>query len=224
MDPLKVRQLFEDRGRNSGRIDAVMDASASPEAQRSNVYREYVSRKAVLRAVRPESHERILDYGCGTGRMTLAVAAFCREAVGVDISESMLAQARTWGAERKLSNVCFARPEEIQGSFQKIFTFWVLAHHADDDLKTAFEQFHALTVAGGKLFVLEQVRASPQTFREVHIQRSPGAYPDAGAAAGFRLVRDAPVFPCLRTAWACGRGRTGPGVLSGYSSASNERP
>src|SRR5271168_1447372 len=37
---------------------------------------------------------RVLDFGCGVGRMSLAFAAQAGEVVGMDISEAMLTEAR----------------------------------------------------------------------------------------------------------------------------------
>ena len=38
--------------------------------------------------------ETSLDFGCGVGRLTIPLASLCRRAVGVDVSPSMLAEAR----------------------------------------------------------------------------------------------------------------------------------
>ncbi len=37
---------------------------------------------------------RAIDFGCGVGRITLPIAKRCETAVGVDISENMLQEAR----------------------------------------------------------------------------------------------------------------------------------
>ena len=42
----------------------------------------------------PREHRRALDFGCGVGRLTRALASRYDEVVGVDISPSMLEQAR----------------------------------------------------------------------------------------------------------------------------------
>ena len=40
------------------------------------------------------SPQRILDFGCGVGRLSIPFAAQAREVVGMDVAESMLAEAR----------------------------------------------------------------------------------------------------------------------------------
>jgi SAM-dependent methyltransferase len=53
----------------------------------------------------PRERRRALDFGCGVGRLTRALAAHYAEVIGVDISPSMLAQARQLHAH--LANVRF---------------------------------------------------------------------------------------------------------------------
>ena len=48
---------------------------------------------------RPTRHERALDFGCGVGRLTRALARRFDEAVGIDVSERMLEQARRLNAD-----------------------------------------------------------------------------------------------------------------------------
>ena len=38
--------------------------------------------------------QRVLDFGCGVGRLSIPFAAEAREVVGMDVAESMLAEAR----------------------------------------------------------------------------------------------------------------------------------
>src|SRR5260370_38629454 len=42
----------------------------------------------------PTRWDRALDFGCGVGRLTHALAAHADEVIGVDLSESMLEQAQ----------------------------------------------------------------------------------------------------------------------------------
>jgi SAM-dependent methyltransferase len=49
---------------------------------------------------RPARRERALDFGCGLGRLTRALAASFGECVGVDISATMVERARELNADR----------------------------------------------------------------------------------------------------------------------------
>jgi len=59
---------------------------------------------------RPTRHERALDFGCGVGRLTRALARRFDEAVGIDVSERMLEHARRLNADT--ANVTFASSDE----------------------------------------------------------------------------------------------------------------
>ncbi len=61
---------------------------------------------------RPRARRVALDFGCGAGRLSRALATRYAEVIGVDISPSMIEHARRWNAH--LTNVHFvehARPE-----------------------------------------------------------------------------------------------------------------
>lgn len=75
---------------------------------------------------------RVLDFGCGVGRMTIAFAAQAREVVGMDIAESMLAQARLNCHERGCGNVELVRSDDslsaAAGQFDLVHSCLVLQH------------------------------------------------------------------------------------------------
>lgn len=63
----------------------------------------------------PRERRRALDFGCGIGRLTRALATRYAEVVGVDISSSMLAQARQLHAH--LVNVRFVENAQTRLDF-----------------------------------------------------------------------------------------------------------
>jgi ubiquinone/menaquinone biosynthesis C-methylase UbiE/pimeloyl-ACP methyl ester carboxylesterase len=71
--------------------------------------RSYNERLRAAMAVNPR--DRILDIGCGSGQTTreAARAATLGSALGVDISEEMLARARNQSSHEGISNVAFER-------------------------------------------------------------------------------------------------------------------
>jgi SAM-dependent methyltransferase len=64
-------------------------------------------------AARVGSSDRVLDVGCGTGQSTreAAAAAVTGRVVGVDVSASMLEQARRLSADQGLANVSYQRAD-----------------------------------------------------------------------------------------------------------------
>jgi 2-polyprenyl-3-methyl-5-hydroxy-6-metoxy-1,4-benzoquinol methylase len=73
-----------------------------------------------------------LDFGCGVGRLTFALARRCRTVTGVDISPGMLEKAREHETRLGISNTTFARADDVlstvAGPFDFINTYIVLQH------------------------------------------------------------------------------------------------
>ncbi|MGR6923727.1 methyltransferase domain-containing protein [[Actinomadura] parvosata] len=63
----------------------------------------------VLDAAQLGDHDRVLDIGCGNGQLTRLAARAARHAVGVDLSEPMLARARSTATAEGLRNITFER-------------------------------------------------------------------------------------------------------------------
>jgi len=83
----------------------------------------------------PGRLDRALDFGCGVGRLTRALAAHFQTAVGVDISEEMVSRARTLHAEE---GNCTFRVLDVHGltafpdrSFDFVYSRIVLQHIPD---------------------------------------------------------------------------------------------
>lgn len=92
---------------------------------------------AVLATVRARfdanfAPRRSLDFGCGVGRTTLPIARHSQEAVGLDISTDMLAEAARNAAAAGLVNVEWVPSDDtlsrLSGSFDFIYSIIVLHH------------------------------------------------------------------------------------------------
>jgi 2-polyprenyl-3-methyl-5-hydroxy-6-metoxy-1,4-benzoquinol methylase len=76
---------------------------------------------------------KILDFGCGTGRLTLSLAKRGTEAIGMDVSTDMLSEAEKNAAEQKINNATFL-PSDDQLSainnmkFDLVNSYIVLQH------------------------------------------------------------------------------------------------
>lgn len=76
--------------------------------------------------------KRALDFGCGTGRLVVPLASIVNEVVGVDVSPSMLAEAKSNCTKRSLNNVHFVKSDDslsaLEGGFDFIHSFIVFQH------------------------------------------------------------------------------------------------
>ena len=59
----------------------------------------------LVRAFQLDSTNRVLDIGCGTGQLTIPLASYVKEAVGLDIETDMLDEARRRAIDKKVENV-----------------------------------------------------------------------------------------------------------------------
>jgi SAM-dependent methyltransferase len=75
---------------------------------------------------------RALDFGCGVGRLILPLAQRCTSVVGVDVSESMLREARAHTAAQGTSNVSLLKGDDllsaVQGVFDLVNSYIVFQH------------------------------------------------------------------------------------------------
>jgi trans-aconitate methyltransferase len=81
---------------------------------------------ATIRLLRPAFQpRRALDFGCGVGRVTIAMTRTCPDVVGVDVSAAMLAEARR-NAER--AGVSIQLRHHPEGTFDFIHAHIVFQH------------------------------------------------------------------------------------------------
>lgn len=87
----------------------------------------------MIRELRPQfTPQTTVDFGCGVGRVTLALAKISSRVLAVDVSESMLEEARKNCANQDVSNVTFMTTAEFlrqpDASADFVHSFIVLQH------------------------------------------------------------------------------------------------
>jgi SAM-dependent methyltransferase len=198
----------------------------------SNVYNElWDARQRVLidRALGPLTGRRVLDVGCGTGRVSrwLAEERSVRQVVGVDFSMATVDAARTESSARVSSGlVRFERGDVLAGlealgpgSFDDALVLGCLSIACRDrtSLSTAMGNVARTVRKGGRVLVLEPIHRSPLLRRilDLGVEEWIACANDAGLALvgvdrmGFvpvRLalsVRDLP-RPIVRPAFHAG--------------------
>lgn len=80
-----------------------------------------------------ENFKKVLDFGCGTGRLLIPFAQRFEHVTGIDISQGMLNEADKNLKERGLQNVVLLKSEDItkvnfSETFDFVHTFIVLQH------------------------------------------------------------------------------------------------
>lgn len=94
----------------------------------SRLFQKYRELRA-FELLAPKKHERILDVGCGTGRLTKKIAAHCKSIIGVDVASSALKIARKGAPAnctfRKMSAESLNFPN---GSFDAVVSVETVEH------------------------------------------------------------------------------------------------
>ncbi|HEY6680744.1 MAG TPA: methyltransferase domain-containing protein [Actinomycetota bacterium] len=119
-----------------------------------------------LEAIQHPGHrERALDFGCGVGRVTQALAGHFAEVVGVDIARSMLARARRLnGLGSRCLYVHNERPDLGRfpdGHFDLVYTAYVLQHMPPEYARGYVSEFiRVLRSDGVAVFQIPAARRS----------------------------------------------------------------
>lgn len=75
---------------------------------------------------------RVLDFGCGVGRLVIPFARIARQVVGIDVSEGMLAEARRNCDAAGLDNVMLVLSDDtlsaVEGEFDLVHSVIVFQH------------------------------------------------------------------------------------------------
>jgi ubiquinone/menaquinone biosynthesis C-methylase UbiE len=117
----------------------------------------------------PERRESVLDFGCGVGRLSRALAKHFDRYVGVDISPEMIARAKQLAgpAENRdfVVNVAPDLSAFESGTFDAVVTFLVLQHIANRDQIRAYLAEFARVLAPGGLIAFQIPSSLPLIYR-----------------------------------------------------------
>jgi len=107
---------------------------------------------------RPRERHLAIDFGCGVGRLTRALASRYAQVIGVDISPNMLEQARSLNAQ--FSNVRFVENAQARLEFLRDasvdFVYSVITlHHMPPSLQRTYIGEFLRVLAPGGLAVLQ---------------------------------------------------------------------
>jgi SAM-dependent methyltransferase len=146
----------------------------------------------------PAAFGRALDFGCGAGRLTRALAARFGECVGVDISEAMAAEARRINAD--CGNCSFVVNDSADltrfgdGSFDLVYSTLVLQHLPSRTLVASYVSEFVRVVAPGGAAVF-QLPASLGLVHRLQVGRRLYAGLRAVGVSEQVLLRRTPLTP-----------------------------
>ncbi len=114
--------------------------------------------RAISRQITLTPDMSVMDFGCGTGLLTIHLQPLVRSIIGVDSSQGMLDILKTKIAKMNLNNVKaelvdLDRGDILTGSYNLVLSNMTL-HHIKD-IKHLFDQFHKITALPGYLCIAD---------------------------------------------------------------------
>ena len=125
-----------------------------------NIFIADLIRQEVEKQTVDFSDKRILDFGGGTGLVTLPLAAQSKSVMLVDISDKMLDQARLKVEKQAIDNVYLLQQDLLTNPLDQLFDIIVVSrvlHHMPNVEKT-LAMFRNHLVEDGQLFIADFVK------------------------------------------------------------------
>lgn len=107
----------------------------------------------VLRRFYPQGPQRYLDFACGTGRITEQVAPLAKQSTGVDISPTMIEEARKKCPKTRFQLADLTQEDPDLGDFDLITSFRFFGNAQDDLRDAALKALVRRLAPGGHLLI-----------------------------------------------------------------------
>ncbi|MGC0299268.1 class I SAM-dependent methyltransferase [Streptococcus sp. CL6.22] len=122
-----------------------------------NIFLANLVCQAVEKQIDLLSDKEILDFGGGTGLLTLPLAKQAKSVTLVDISEKMLEQARLKAEQQDIKNIQFLEQDLLKNPLEQEFDLIVVSRvlHHMPDLDEALSLFHQHLKEDGQLLLAD---------------------------------------------------------------------
>ena len=122
-----------------------------------NIFLANLVCQAVEKQVDVLSDKEILDFGGGTGLLSLPLAKQAQSLTLVDISEKMLEQARLKAERQEIKNIQFLEQDLLKNPLEQEFDLIVVCRvlHHMPDLDAALSLFHQHLKEDGQLLIAD---------------------------------------------------------------------
>ncbi|EID31456.1 ribosomal protein L11 methyltransferase-like protein [Streptococcus mitis SK579] len=122
-----------------------------------NIFLANLVCQAVEKQINLLSDKEILDFGGGTGLLTLHLAKQAKSVTLVDISEKMLEQARLKAEQQAIKNIQFLEQDLLKNPLKKEFDLIVVCRvlHHMPDLDATLSLFHQHLRENGQLLLAD---------------------------------------------------------------------
>ena len=134
----------------------------------------------ILEILNIQEEDRVLDFGCGIGRLTEPVSKICKEIIGTDISDEMIGHAAKYC---KGKNILFQPLNNEEGKglpldcINKAFSFIVIQHIEKPKAFTAlFSILKSLKIGGQMLIQFPNLEKNENMYKSMISKNTSGLY------------------------------------------------
>jgi len=132
-----------------------------------NFYIDLLQKMALEEVLELKGDEIVLDFGCGSGRISSWIASKARSVIGLDETAEMIELAER---NRRAGNVTFVSYHgshfpDFPYPFDLILSIWVLQYMEADGLGQTISELTRLLRPGGRICLIEQVSDNPERKR-----------------------------------------------------------
>jgi SAM-dependent methyltransferase len=147
-----------------GNLEANLDAFYRSGVSDIDIHLNYLHRAGL-----PARFGKALDFGCGVGRLTVALAPYAEQVVGIDISPPHLKLAVDYVAGQEISNIAFesiATVDDLDrySGFDLIISRIVLQHNPPPVMAALYRKLLNALAPGGVAIVQMPTYIPGQTF------------------------------------------------------------
>lgn len=173
-------------------------------------YLDYVHRTELrfLRERLPKVPPRVLDLGCGAGRLACALAPFASEVVGIESAGSLVERARTMVEAQGLNNVRIEQGSIGNSlppaSAEVVLLSGVLNYVDEPTVERALREVSRALASNGLLFIRNNCATRRSFYVPAGINQPPTLHRTADeylahvrSTAGLEVVEDRYLFPPL---------------------------
>jgi len=140
---------------------------------------------------------RVLDFGCGIGRLTQALAEYFAESTGVDVSDAMIAEARRINCfGERCTYLVNNAPDLAQlsvNAFDLVYSNIVLQHIVPDISRQYIHEFFRVARPGG--VIIFQLPSSIHWRRRIQWRRHLFQFLQSAGVSGEFMIRRLRINP-----------------------------
>lgn len=139
--------------------------------------------------------DRLIDLGCGTGRLTMEQAPFCEKIDAVDVSEPMLAEFSALLNERQTNNITLHHAGFLtychEGEPADAVFSSIALHHLSDFWKVcALKNIHSMLKPGGIFYLYDVVFHFPLDDIDSGVEQVLAAMSQAAGGEAFTHIKN----------------------------------